>query len=53
MGLILVIVNYFTEFDYLTTVIKKLFLEELKDKKFYARFINDDGTVKKEKMNCC
>jgi hypothetical protein len=27
-GIILAFLNYFTEFDYLTTVIKKLFLEE-------------------------
>ena len=27
-GIIVVVVGYFSEFDYLTTVIKKLFLEE-------------------------
>jgi hypothetical protein len=53
MGVIVVIVSYFTEFDYLTTVIKRLFLEELSDKKFYSRFLNDDGTVKKDEKNCC
>lgn len=51
-GLFSVLVGYFAEFDYLTTVIKKLFLEEQSDKKFFARFLNDHGLVKKSKKNC-
>jgi hypothetical protein len=51
-GIFAVIVGYFAEFDYLTTVIKKLFLEEQSDKKFFARFLNDHGPVKKSKKNC-
>jgi hypothetical protein len=52
-GVVAVLVGYFAEFDYLTTVIKKLFLEEQSDKKFFARFLNGQGPVSKSKKNCC
>jgi len=47
-----VIVGYFAETDYLTTVIKKIFLQEETDEKFYARFLNETES-KKTKKNCC
>jgi len=48
------IVGYFAEYDYLTTVIKKIFLQEESDEKFYARFLNEKRTDKKKiKKNCC
>jgi len=37
------IVGYFAEIDYLTTFIKKLFLEEQTDEKFYSRFLKEDN----------
>ena len=52
-GIIVWLLSYFTSIDYLTTVIKKLFLEESSDKKFYKRFFDDDGGKKKIKKNCC
>jgi len=48
-----VIVSYFAEFDYLTTVIKKIFLREETDEKFYAKFINKVKPDNKTKKNFC
>ena len=47
------IVSYFAEFDYLTTVIKKIFLREETDEKFYAKFINKVKPDNKAKKNFC
>lgn len=52
-GVVAFLVGYFAEFDYLTTVIKKLFLEEQSDKKFFSRFITDQKPIKKSKNHCC
>jgi len=46
-------VGYFANFDYLTYVIKKIFLQEENDEKFYARFISEEKTDNKTKKNCC
>ncbi len=48
-SIIMVIVGYFAEIDYLSGVIKKLYLEEQSDKKFFARFLNEDKTGRKSK----
>jgi len=42
-SILAIIVGYFAEFDYLTTFIKKLFLEEQTDEKFYSRFLNENS----------
>jgi len=41
-SILAVIVGYFAEIDYLTAFIKRLFLEEQTDEKFYSRFINEN-----------
>ena len=46
-GIIVWLLGYFSSIDYLTTVIKKLFLEESSDYKFYKRFIDDEGGKKR------
>jgi len=40
-SIIIVLVGYFAEIDYFATVIKKLYLEEQTDRKFFAKFLND------------
>ena len=52
-SIIAVVVGYFSDFDYRTTIIKKLFIEKQSDKRFYSRFLNDNGTQKRQKKNCC
>jgi len=42
-SILAIIVGYFAEFDYLSTFIKKLFLEEQTDEKFYSRFLNENN----------
>jgi len=54
-----VILGYFTEIDYLSTVIRKLFLEEVSDKEFYSKYLNDEEALRRIKkhnsmfFNCC
>jgi len=40
-SIIMVVVGYFAEIDYFATVIKKLYLDERSDSKFFAKFLND------------
>jgi len=57
-----VFVRYFAEIDYFTVVIRDLFLMEQDDRKFFARYLNDDDNydgdeefsyVPPPKPNCC
>jgi len=52
-----VIVGYFAEIDYLTVVIRDLFLIEQDNRKFFARYLNDDDDEFSHgpppKQNCC
>jgi len=57
-----VIVRYFAEIDYFTVVIRDMFLMEQDDRKFFARYLNDDDNydgdeefsyVPPPKPNCC
>jgi len=55
---IAIILGYFTEIDYFSNVIKKLFLEEVSDEEFYSKYINDDDALRRIKkhnsmFNCC
>jgi hypothetical protein len=56
-SIVATIVGYFSDFDYRSTIIKKLFLLKQSDKRFYAKFLKydgeDDGTEKRQKKNCC
>jgi hypothetical protein len=45
------VLNYFTGIDYLTTLIKKLFLETLHDEKFFLKYLNDEEAAKEQ--GCC
>ena len=58
----MVIIHYFAEIDYLTVVIRDLFLMEQDNKKFFARYLNDDDNfddkdefshVSPPKLSCC
>ena len=42
-SILAVIVGYFAEIDYLTAFIKRLFLEEQTDEKFYHRFLSENN----------
>jgi len=55
-----VIVRYFAEIDYFTVVIRDMFLMEQDDRKFFARYLNDDDEdadesdyVQPPGPNCC
>jgi len=57
-----VIVGYFAEIDYFTVVIRDMFLQQRDDRKFFARYLNDDDNydddsefsyVPPPKPNCC
>jgi len=50
-SMIAVFLGYFIDIDYHVSVIKKLFLEEQTDEKFYNTYINMDEISKKK--NCC
>jgi len=51
-GIVAIIVGYFAEFDYLTAFIKRLFLEEETDERFYAKYLREDWDQKKNRK-CC
>jgi hypothetical protein len=45
------VLDYFTGIDYLTTVIKNLFLERYSDEKFFLKYLNDEDKTKEK--SCC
>jgi len=54
-----IILGHFIEIDYLSNVLKKLFLEEVSDKEFYRKYLNDEEAPRRIKkhnsmfFNCC
>lgn len=39
-GIFSILIGYFAQFDYLTTVVKNLFLERSSDEKFFQKFLS-------------
>ena len=42
------VLDHFTGIDYLTTLIKRLFLETQHDEKFFLNYLNDEEATKKK-----
>lgn len=49
--IIFFLLDHFTGIDYFTTIIKKLFLEQEHDEKFFLKYLNDEEKTKEK--SCC